>query len=185
LTLVDEHISFREEARMEYLLIAQDLEMYGITYFKITNKNKTELYLGVDALGLNIYDRRDKSVVERHNRTRSKNYIRSRLIPKIGFPWNEVGNISYQAKKFIIKAVDTRSPPFIFYAERRRINRQMLALCKSNHELYARRRQSDSNEIRQMKQRAEQRRTSRQAERLMNETMKQTSNKCATSSCLL
>ena len=41
----------REEAIMEYLKIAQDLEMYGVSYFEITNKKKTSLYLGVDALG--------------------------------------------------------------------------------------------------------------------------------------
>ena len=50
----------REEAMMEYLKIAQDLEMYGVNYFDIRNKKGTELYLGVDALGLNIYDKQDK-----------------------------------------------------------------------------------------------------------------------------
>lgn len=45
---------------LEYLKIAQDLEMYGVNYFEIRNKKGTELYLGVDALGLNIYDRQDK-----------------------------------------------------------------------------------------------------------------------------
>lgn len=51
---------FREEAMLEYLKIAQDLEMYGVNYFDIRNKKGTELYLGVDALGLNIYDKQDK-----------------------------------------------------------------------------------------------------------------------------
>ncbi len=50
----------REEAMLEYLKIAQDLEMYGVNYFDIRNKKGTELYLGVDALGLNIYDKQDK-----------------------------------------------------------------------------------------------------------------------------
>lgn len=50
----------REEAMMEYLKIAQDLEMYGVNYFDIKNKKGTELYLGVDALGLNIYERDDR-----------------------------------------------------------------------------------------------------------------------------
>ena len=45
---------------MEYLKIAQDLEMYGVNYFDIKNKKGTELYLGVDALGLNIYEREDR-----------------------------------------------------------------------------------------------------------------------------
>lgn len=53
---------FREDAMMEYLKIAQDLEMYGVNYFEIRNKKGTELWLGVDALGLNIYEKDDKYV---------------------------------------------------------------------------------------------------------------------------
>lgn len=48
---------------MEYLKIAQDLEMYGVNYFEIKNKKGTELWLGVDALGLNIYEHEDKWVM--------------------------------------------------------------------------------------------------------------------------
>lgn len=36
----------RDEAEMEYLKIAQDLGMYGVNYFTITNKKQTELWLG-------------------------------------------------------------------------------------------------------------------------------------------
>lgn len=50
----------REDAMLEYLKIAQDLEMYGVNYFDIKNKKGTELCLGVDALGLNIYEKEDK-----------------------------------------------------------------------------------------------------------------------------
>ena len=46
---------------IEYLKAAQDLEMYGVNYFDIKNKRGTELFLGVDALGLNIYEKEDKS----------------------------------------------------------------------------------------------------------------------------
>lgn len=53
----------REDAMMEYLKIAQDLEMYGVNYFEIRNKKGTELWLGVDALGLNIYEKDDKLVL--------------------------------------------------------------------------------------------------------------------------
>lgn len=49
----------REESMMEYLKIAQDLEMYGVNYFSIKNKKGTELWLGVDALGLNIYEHQE------------------------------------------------------------------------------------------------------------------------------
>lgn len=50
----------RDSAMLEYLKIAQDLEMYGINYFEIKNKKGTDLWLGVDALGLNIYEKDDK-----------------------------------------------------------------------------------------------------------------------------
>uniref|UniRef100_A0A8D0A1F1 Radixin-like n=1 Tax=Sander lucioperca TaxID=283035 RepID=A0A8D0A1F1_SANLU len=38
----------REDSMMEYLKIAQDLEMYGVNYFEIKNKKGTQLWLGVD-----------------------------------------------------------------------------------------------------------------------------------------
>ena len=50
----------KEEAMMEYMKVAQDLETYGISYFDIVNKKKTELLLGVDALGINIYEKANR-----------------------------------------------------------------------------------------------------------------------------
>ena len=85
-------VTFREDAMMEYLKIAQDLDMYGVNYFSIKNKKGTELWLGVDALGLNVYEQEDK------------------LTPKIGFPWSEIKNISYNDKKFTIKPIDRKAP---------------------------------------------------------------------------
>ncbi|NXK89970.1 RADI protein, partial [Formicarius rufipectus] len=65
----------REDSMMEYLKIAQDLEMYGVNYFEIKNKKGTEL-----------------------------------LTPKIGFPWSEIRNISFNDKKFVIKPIDKKAP---------------------------------------------------------------------------
>ena len=45
---------------MEYLKVAQDLETYGITYFEVKNKKGSQLYLGLDSLGINIYARDNK-----------------------------------------------------------------------------------------------------------------------------
>ena len=91
---------------LEYLKIAQDLEMYGINYFEIKNKKGTDLWLGVDALGLNIYEKDDKST------------------PKIGFPWSEIRDISFNDKKFVIKPIDKKAPDFVFYAPRLCINKR-------------------------------------------------------------
>jgi len=143
-----EHSSMpREEAIMEYLKIAQDLEMYGVSYFEITNKKKTSLYLGVDALGLNIYEKKDQ------------------LTPKIGFPWSEIRNISFSDRKFVIKPIDKKAPDFTFWVERLRINKRILALCMGNHELYMRRRQPDPIEVQQMRAKAEEDRQKRELER--------------------
>jgi len=34
--------------------------MYGVSYFEILNKKGSELLLGVDALGINVYEKDDK-----------------------------------------------------------------------------------------------------------------------------
>uniref|UniRef100_A0A8C1CJN1 Ezrin a n=2 Tax=Cyprinus carpio TaxID=7962 RepID=A0A8C1CJN1_CYPCA len=126
----------KEDAVLEYLKISQDLEMYGVNYFDIKNKKGTDLWLGVDALGLNIYEKDD------------------RLTPKIGFPWSEIRNISFNDKKFIIKPIDKKAPDFVFYASRLRINKRILQLCMGNHELYMQRRKPDTIEVQQMKAQA-------------------------------
>ncbi|XP_051941275.1 ezrin-like isoform X2 [Hippocampus zosterae] len=137
----------KDEAIIEYLKIAQDLEMYGVNYFEIKNKKSTDLWLGVDALGLNIYEKEDK------------------MTPKIGFPWSEIRNISFNDKKFIIKPIDKKSPDFIFYAPRLRVNKRILQLCMGNHELYMRRRKPDTIEVQQMKAQAKEERLQKKMER--------------------
>jgi len=137
----------REDAMMEYLRIAQDLEMYGVNYFEIRNKKGTELWLGVDALGLNIYEKDDK------------------LTPKIGFPWSEIRNISFNDRKFIIKPIDKKAPDFVFFAPRVRINKRILALCMGNHELYMRRRKPDTIDVQQMKAQAREEKLAKQQQR--------------------
>lgn len=143
-----EHKDFpREDSMMEYLKIAQDLEMYGVNYFEIKNKRGTELWLGVDSLGLNIYEHDDK------------------LTPKIGFPWSEIRNISFNDKKFVIKPIDRKAPDFLFYVPRLRINKRILSLCMGNHELYMRRRKPDTIEVQQMKAQAREEKQAKVLER--------------------
>uniref|UniRef100_A0A3B5LCT5 FERM domain-containing protein n=1 Tax=Xiphophorus couchianus TaxID=32473 RepID=A0A3B5LCT5_9TELE len=137
----------REDAIIEYLKIAQDLEMYGVSYFEIRNKKGTELWLGVDALGINIYPKDD------------------RLTPKIGFPWNEIGNVSFDNKKFVIKPMDKKSPHIMFHGTQPRIHKGIMQLAKGNHRLYARRRVADNIEVQQMKAQAKQDRLQKKMER--------------------
>uniref|UniRef100_A0A8C5LUD2 NF2, moesin-ezrin-radixin like (MERLIN) tumor suppressor n=1 Tax=Leptobrachium leishanense TaxID=445787 RepID=A0A8C5LUD2_9ANUR len=137
----------RDEAEMEYLKIAQDTEMYGVNYFLIRNKKGTELLLGVDALGLHIYDPENK------------------LTPKTSFPWNEIRNISYSDKEFTIKPLDKKIDVFKFNSSKLRVNKLILQLCIGNHDLFMRRRKSDSLEVQQMKAQAREEKARKQMER--------------------
>ncbi|KAL4721541.1 hypothetical protein ACJJTC_014021 [Scirpophaga incertulas] len=136
----------RDEAEMEYLKIAQDLDMYGVNYFAINNKKDTDLYLGVTALGLNIYEKDNK------------------LTPKTTFPWSEIKHISFDDKKFVIKFVDKTVTNFIFFSPKG-MNKLILDLCIGNHDLYMRRRKPDTMEVQQMKAQAKEEKQRRQIER--------------------
>ncbi|XP_017888581.1 merlin isoform X1 [Ceratina calcarata] len=171
----------RDEAEMEYLKIAQDLDMYGVNYFPISNKKETDLWLGVTALGLNIYEKENK------------------LAPKTTFTWSEIRHISFDDKKFVIKPVEKASPNFVFFSQKVRMNKlvkkqsvvggwvkgliafkfdehdndrgghvlfvKILDLCIGNHDLFMRRRKPDSMEVQQMKAQAKEEKSRRQIER--------------------
>uniref|UniRef100_A0AAQ5X465 FERM domain-containing protein n=1 Tax=Amphiprion ocellaris TaxID=80972 RepID=A0AAQ5X465_AMPOC len=143
----EEHRSLlKEEAMIEYLKIAQDLEMYGISYFEIKNKKGTDLWLGIDSQGVNIFEKDNK------------------LSPKIGFPWNEIKNVSYDNKRFVLKPLDKNAPNFVFYSPDR-VNKQIVVLCKGNSNMYVRRRKADTIEVQQMKAQAAQERLQKKMER--------------------
>lgn len=137
----------RDEAEMEYLKIAQDLDMYGVNYFPISNKKDTDLWLGVTALGLNMYEKENK------------------LTPKTSFPWSEIRHVSFDDKKFTIKPVDKSAPNCVFFSHKVRMNKLILDLCIGNHDLFMRRRKPDSMEVQQMKTQAKEEKTRRQIER--------------------
>jgi chromosome segregation ATPase len=88
-----------------------------------------------------------------------------RLTPKIGFPWSEIRNISFNDRKFIIKPIDKKAPDFVFFAPRVRINKRILSLCMGNHELYMRRRKPDTIDVQQMKAQAREEKLAKQQQR--------------------
>ncbi|XP_076997130.1 merlin-like isoform X2 [Tamandua tetradactyla] len=127
----------RDEAEMNYLKIAQDLEMCGITYFPITqNKDYIDHLLGVDAKGIHIYS------------------IDNRFSPKKSFEWSNIRNISYREKEVTIKLIDKKAEVFKFFSSQMKVNELILQLCVGNHDLFMRRRRVDSVEIQQMKTQA-------------------------------
>nr|KAF6505028.1 ezrin [Rousettus aegyptiacus] len=139
----------KDSAMLEYLKIAQDLEMYGINYFEIKNKKGTDLWLGVDALGLNIYEKDDK------------------LTPKIGFPWSEIRNISFNDKKFVIKPIDKKSPDFVFYAPRLRVQQMKAQAREEKHQKQLERQQLETEKKRRETVEREKEQMMREKEELM------------------
>jgi len=123
----------REDAMLEYLKVAQDLETFGISYYDITNKKGSELMLGVDCLGINVYNEGD------------------RLSPKINFPWSEINRISFKNNNFIVKLNDKKSPKFIGICRKQKLSKKIYELASGNHEMYMRRRRPDTLEVQQMK----------------------------------
>ncbi|KAK6053856.1 FERM PH-like domain protein [Cooperia oncophora] len=149
---INNHGQSREDAEMEYLRVAQDLEMYGILYYPICNKKETDLHLGISAQGLGIY--------------KGSN----RITPRPFFSWSEIKNISFYNKKFHMKTVDKSK--ISFRAQERTINPSILDLCIGTHNLYLRRRQPDTLEVQQMKALAKEERARRQVSRpLQNVTV--------------
>ncbi|KXJ12963.1 merlin [Exaiptasia diaphana] len=137
----------RDEAEIEYLKLAEDLEMYGISYFDIKNQKGTPLCLGINSHGMSVYEKENK------------------LSPRISFPWNETKNISFHNKKFVIECTDKKSPNFIFRTDGLATSTVIYELCVGNYDLFKRRRKPDTMEIQQMKALAKEEKLRRQIER--------------------
>ena len=148
-----------QSAIMDYLNIAQDLEQYGITYFEVTNKKGTRLWLGVHNLGMDVCVTRCSCgaafalmrcsalllVPFRFHltaRRRRRYEYHNKVTPRLGFPWGEIRNISFNDKKFTIKMVSKDALDFKFYSPRFKVNKRILALCVGNHQLFVARRRA-------------------------------------------
>ena len=140
---------------MEYMKVCQDLETYGISYFDIINSKKTPVWVGVDSLGINIYEKNNK------------------LNPNISFPWSEINKISTSGKgKLILIPSDKKSPKLVMTSTQPKIKHQIYHLINGNHEMYKRRRRPDPLEVQQMKsqRRDEDERKAKERELLNRET---------------
>jgi len=135
----------REESEILYLKHAQDLDMFGLSFFEISkiqggNKKSTsqhqhesvDLWLGIDSLGIRFY---------------KKNKLR----PEVFFSWTDIKYVTANDKKVVLNMVGDKHANFAFYANKSSVSKEILDLANGNHELYMRRRQDQSIEIQQMK----------------------------------
>lgn len=74
--------------------------------------------------------------------------------------FEDVGNTKHYPFFFFLLLKD-----FVFYAPRLRVNKRILQLNMGNHELYMRRRKTDTIEVQQMKAQAKEERLQKKMER--------------------
>lgn len=124
---------FPDEAMMEYLKVAEGLEMFGVSYFEVIEKDTKKVSLGIDALGINVYD------------------LNNKLTPKLSFPWSQIRRVTKKKKQFIIYFVDGKTPPYKAKPVKPKMTPTIFYLATGNHEMYVNRRKGDSLEVQQMK----------------------------------
>lgn len=78
--------------------------------------------------------------------------------PRTTFPWAEIKNLNFRDKKFCIKPTDKVSKNFIFYVQNPKTNKRILKLGIGYHQLYVRKRQPETIEMKQMRAKAMERR---------------------------
>lgn len=104
----------KEETMMEYLKIAQDLQMFGVTYFEIKDETGNDMWLGIHALGLNIYGKLNKQS------------------PHLRFLWTQIENMSCTDEKIHIRMQDKTAPDFKCSSSPLRTNKLIVQLCIGN-----------------------------------------------------
>lgn len=118
----------KEEAEMSYLKHAQDLDMFGLTFFEISKMqgaNKTyyfqqqqqqqqsdapaiaaELWLGIDSLGIRFYKQ-------------------NKLRPEVFFSWSDIRTVTAHDKKVILNLAGDKNATFAFYAAKSSISKEV------------------------------------------------------------
>lgn len=76
---------FKEEAELEYLKLANSLEMFGVTYVLAISRKKNQIWLGICSLGIRIYLDNQK------------------LYPKTLIKWSDIIDLKFSNKKIKIK----------------------------------------------------------------------------------
>ncbi|CAL8100808.1 unnamed protein product [Calicophoron daubneyi] len=126
----------KEEAVMNYLKFAQELDTYGLVFVPIKNVKSTSLLLGIDALGVNVYPANDKRA------------------PKVHVTYGEIQSVIAKGNKVTIKPTEAGVKEMSFTCDKLDDSKLVAAMITGNLEMYKRRRSPDTPEIIQMKARA-------------------------------
>ncbi|CDS37877.1 ezrin [Echinococcus multilocularis] len=121
------HLKLRDtsflDAIVEYLDIAQDVELYGASIFEVETKNQGRQWISLDAVGLNVYDSKRKPPTKR--------YI-----------WSDIASFSAWDDRIEIALVH-EPKQVTFFVQNSQTCSLLESLFKGSKELYARRRKGD------------------------------------------
>ncbi|ESN96459.1 hypothetical protein HELRODRAFT_189253 [Helobdella robusta] len=121
------------DAELEYLGLAQQFKCFGVTYFNIKRNKTNKCVLGITNRGINVYNTTDV------------------YQPCFNYTWNQISNVSFSDKKFMVRMVDRSMQDFIFFVDHVKTNKTIIQLCMGNHELFMCRRRPEPREMQQLK----------------------------------
>nr|CAD7404500.1 unnamed protein product [Timema cristinae] len=136
----------RREAELEYLKLAQELKMYGVTLYSGSNKDGAQIWLGATPTGLNIY------------------CTENAVDPHLSFRWPEIKNFGFKNEKFAVELVKKCSQNVVFVAQHVRMNGVIFDMCSGYHKLFLRRREPNSREGERVKSHTREEKCKRQVE---------------------
>ncbi|KAM7539059.1 hypothetical protein Aperf_G00000054009 [Anoplocephala perfoliata] len=122
------HLKLRDtsfmDAIVEYLDIAQDVELYGASVFEVEAQSQVRKWISLDAVGLNIYDSKRKPPTKR-------------------YVWSDISSFTAVDDKIEIELVHRPKQIIEFVAQSQQIGKLLEGLFLGSKELYSRRKKDD------------------------------------------
>ncbi|VDL58026.1 unnamed protein product, partial [Hymenolepis diminuta] len=122
------HLKLRDttfqDAIVEYLDIAQDVELYGASIFEVETRSQVRKWISLDAVGLNIYDSKRKPPTRRH-------------------VWSDISSFVATDNKIEIELAHKPKQVIEFAVQNQQVGKLLEGLFVGSKELYSRRKKDD------------------------------------------
>ncbi|VDD82353.1 unnamed protein product, partial [Mesocestoides corti] len=122
------HLKLRDtpflDAIVEYLDIAQDVELYGASIFEVETASQVRKWISLDAVGLNIYDSKRKPPTTRH-------------------VWSDIASFTAWDEKIEIVMAHEPKQVIEFFVMHPQTSNLLVNLFQGSKELYSRRRKGE------------------------------------------
>ncbi|VUZ49874.1 unnamed protein product [Hymenolepis diminuta] len=122
------HLKLRDttfqDAIVEYLDIAQDVELYGASIFEVETRSQVRKWISLDAVGLNIYDSKRKPPTRRH-------------------VWSDISSFVATDNKIEIELAHKPKQVIEFAVQNQQVGKLLEGLFVGSKELYSRRKKED------------------------------------------